>query len=218
MRTRTIFAVLSGVMIIASACRKEKSQEGTPVEELCSYAPYYTGSSFAYTNTTIDDDVTEYSVTVTGDSTIDGKKYKMLETDLDGSIAFSRCEGGVYTQVATDVALQGYEADIIISTNLKDNVRAGSSWEDTLSADTPLGYAKLTLTYTITQKDISKTVLTETFKNVIGVRMDASATIMGFPVDLGTLATNYYAAGVGLIQVDTDSDTTRITSYTINKP
>lgn len=213
-----MLTAICGLTLAIFACKKETSQEGTPKETLCGYAPYYKGSAFYYTQTSINGDVTDYTLTATGDSMIDGKKYQVLETDLDGSVSFQRCDNGVYTQVATDVSLQGYEADLIISTYLKDNVRAGSSWEDTLSVDTPLGYAKLTLTYTVTEKNISKTVLVETFKNVIAVRMDAKATIMGFPVDLGTLATNYYAEGVGLIQVDTDSDTTRIFNYDIKKP
>ncbi|WP_295126336.1 hypothetical protein [uncultured Chitinophaga sp.] len=218
MRTRTLLLVLTGAGLIFFACRKETSQEGPSNETLCGYAPYYTGSFFSYTATTTDGDVSSYTVSVLGDSTVDALKYKVLQTDADGSILLARCNNGVYTQTASEVDVDNYDAEQIVTTNLKDNVRAGSSWVDTISVETPLGDARLELKYTITQKDFDKVVLVETFKKVIAVRTDASVVIAGLPIDLGTLGTSFYALNVGLIQIDTESDTTQIYSYNINKP
>lgn len=216
MRVRTMLIVLSGTLITLFSCKKEKSQEGEAEVEMCSYAPYYNNSSFSYQAVSSSGDTTEYSLLVTGDSIVNGLKYKVLVNDTDGSVLLSRCDDGVYTQTATDLVIQGYSADKVLTTYLKDDVRAGSSWLDTFSVVTPLGNAKLELKYTITQKNFTKPVLADTFANVISVRMDGSANIGGVPLDLGRIATTYYAAGVGLIEIDRDGDTTRIISYNIN--
>ena len=50
---------------------------------------------------------------------------------------------------------------------------------------------------------------------MIVVRLSASVKVLGTTISLGTLATNYYAKDIGLIQVDREEDTTRLRSYNI---
>jgi hypothetical protein len=203
--------------LILWACKKEKSREGEPPgtpPSTCGYAPYTNGSTYNYeTVRGTSTDTTYFTVTVTGDSTINGLTYKKLASDT--ATTYDRCDNGVYTQMVKGLSYMGYTADSVTSVYLKDNVPAGSSWSDTVTVREGGVNLNVYLTYTIIQKGINKRVFDLDYTEVIAVRLSASAKVLGQTIPLGTMATNYYAKDIGLIQVDQAEDTTRLKSYNI---
>ncbi|MET6999140.1 hypothetical protein [Chitinophaga defluvii] len=117
--------------------------------------------------------------------------------------------------LASNISFEGYNAGDIKTTFLKDNVAVGTSRADTISITISSVTQSAVLRYTITEKDAVKNVYGQEFKPVIGVKLDALVLLAGTPVPVGTISTNYYAKGAGLIQVDRETDTTRLKSYTI---
>lgn len=204
--------------IVLWACKKEKSREGEPPPatppSTCGYAPYTNGSTYNYESVRgTSPDTTFFTVTVTGDSLINGQTYKKLASDT--ATTYDRCENGNYYQMVKGLSYQGFTADSVMSVYLKDNVAAGSSWSDTVTVREGPINQDVYLNYTITQKGINKRVFDLDYTEVIAVRLSASVKVLGQTISLGTLATNYYAKDIGLIQVDQEEDTTRLRSYNI---
>ncbi len=206
-------AVISG-LILWAACKKEVSREGEPPVTTCSYAPYTTGSVYNFENVNNSTkDTTRFSVNITGDTIINGLVYKKLASDT--ATTYDHCDNGSYHQMVRGISYEGYTADSVMSIYLKDNVPAGSSWSDTVTVKNGADQETVYLTYTVMQKGIVKKVYDLDFTEVIGVRLSASVKVLGIPVSLGALATNYYAKGVGLIEIDQPTDTTRLRDYNI---
>ncbi|PSL49241.1 hypothetical protein CLV51_101571 [Chitinophaga niastensis] len=210
-----LLAILT-VSALLFSCSKEMSRAGdTPPVSTCDYAPYTTGSSFSYMNVNRSKDTVKYTLTVSGDTTINGNVYKKVTND--SVFTCSNCKDGIYTQVASILTFQGYRADDLQLTYLKDNVPAGTTWSDTISVTNGGITSSGILEFTVTQKDITKTVNGKDYTQVIAVRMDAFALLLNNPVSVGTISTSYYGKGVGLIEADQLQDTTTITAY-ILKP
>lgn len=216
MKNRYLYIGAFILACLISSCSKEESQEGgsitTPATN-CAYAPYTAGSTFSYINIS-NSDTSDYTLTVVGDTTINGATYKKVGND--SVFLCSGCDNGVYTQVANLLTFQGYHANDLKLTYLKDNVPAGGSWQDTITVNNGTISTTGILEFTVTEKDISKTVNGKEYENVIAVRMDAYAIILNNPVPVGTISTSYYSKGVGLIEADQEQDTTKIVSYVLN--
>ncbi|HEU4552577.1 MAG TPA: hypothetical protein VFS25_07080 [Chitinophaga sp.] len=211
---------MSGSLLLLWACKKELSREGEvpPVVSTCSYAPYTAGSVFNYDhiNSSNPLDTGFFTVTVTGDSTINGQTFRKLTSDT--ATTYDRCDGnGNYYQLVKGLSFEGYTADSIVSVYLKDNVNTGASWTDTVTVRKGSDAQTVILTYTVTQKGVQKSIYGLDFTNVIGVALSASVKFLGTTISLGTVATNYYAEGVGLIEIDQAEDTTRLRQYSINQ-
>lgn len=214
MKLPLLVAIVIAVGTLAS-CKKEKSREEPVKTGTCDYAPYTTGSLFEYEQVAAGSpDTVEYTLEVKGDSTVDGKVYRVLEADgVADDVSLFRCGGGDYIQLADVSGLTGTPLGIVQSVYLKDNVGLGSSWNEKFPVDLPvIGSVDVTVTYTIMQRGTSKTVLGKVYKDVIGVRTEISVEPF---LPRTELSTNYYAKGVGLIELDTEEDTTRLISYTI---
>ncbi|MGX5818260.1 hypothetical protein ACWKWU_08705 [Chitinophaga lutea] len=211
---RMLLPVASLIVLSTLSCKKETSLETPPASNVCDYAPYTVGSEFSYEMVdNASSDTLRFGLRALKDSIIDKKPHRVLEDDLTGELSFFRCGGGSYYQVAPITGIPNVPDTVIASLYLKDNAALGSSWEEEVLIDLPpIGQIPLTLSYTIIQKGTSKTVLGKRFDNVIGVRMDISLPPL-LPAE--EISTNYFAKGVGLIEVDTPADTTRIASYTI---
>jgi hypothetical protein len=210
-----LITMLSALLLLFS-CSKEMSDEGeapgSPASP-CDYAPYTTGSSFSYINVNRAKDTINYTLTVSGDTTINGNVYKKLGND--SVFTCSNCENGVYTQVASILTFQGYQADDLELTYLKDDAPAGTSWQDTISVTNNGITSTGILEFTVLRKGFTKTVNGKDFSDVIAVQMDAIAIVFGNPIPVGTISTSYYGKGVGLIEADQLEDTTRLTAYAI---
>lgn len=201
--------------LLISACKKEKSKEGNtpPVKGTCDYAPYTAGSTFTYENINNKKDTMRYTLTVGGDTTVNGVKYVRLGND--STHTFIRCNEGDYVQIADALRFQDYIASDLKTTYLKDYPAIGNSWNDTVEVSDGTRTVAAIIKYTISQKGISKTVLGRNFADVITVRVDGFALVLGNPVSVGTIGTVYYAKGTGMIETDADGDTTRLKSFSI---
>lgn len=206
------YLLLSSIagLLILWACKKEKSREGTPPPSTCSYAPYEDGAVYTFEKTR-DEDTSRFTMTVTGDTTFEGKKFKKLHTDT--ATTYDRCDNGNYIQIVKGITIDSYTADSIQSIYLKDGEGLGRSWTDTTTVRKGSEEQSVVLKYTIQQKGTSKTVLGKEYPDVIAVKLDAQVYVLGNYVSIGTLATNYYAKDVGLIEINQEKDTTRLVSY-----
>jgi hypothetical protein len=195
-----LIAILAAVTLLFS-CSKEMSEEGEgkvpPNSSTCDYAPY----------------TIRYTFTVSGDTTINGNVYKIVGND--SVFTCSNCKDGIYTQIASILTFQGYSADDLKLTYLKDNVAAGTTWRDTITVSNGGASTSGILEFTVTQKGVTKTVNGKDYAEVIAIRMDAYALVFNNPVSVGTISTSYYSRGIGLIEADQLHDTTTILSYTL---
>ncbi|WP_147243433.1 hypothetical protein [Chitinophaga flava] len=207
----SLLMILAGFTLLI-ACSKEMSKEGTGFPT-CDYAPYTTGSSFSYIDVGQKQDTTSYTLTVSGDTTIGGTTYKKVRDD---SVFFcSNCKDGIYTQIASLLTFQGYKADNVPLTYLKETVPQGSSWQDTVNVSNGTVTTKAILQHTIVQKGFTKTVNGKDYPDVIAVKLDASTILLDNAVPVGTVSTSYYAKGIGLIEADQTQDTIKLVSYII---
>jgi hypothetical protein len=200
--------------VLLAGCRKEKSLEEVAPRNICDYAPYSQGSFFEYELVNVSPtDTLLYTMHVRGDSLINEEEFSLLEDDLTGAISLFRCGNGDYVQLADVSGLSNAPTEPVKTTYLKENLSLGQTWREEIPVTLlVLGDVVLTIDYTIIQKGTGKTVRGVSYKDVMGVRMDVSIPPFLPPTELST---NYYAKGLGLIQADTDSDTTRLKSYTI---
>lgn len=202
------------VVLLLAACKKEKSLEEPLVQNTCDYAPYSTGSVFEYEQTyAATPDTDAFSLQVKGDSMVNNELYRLLEEDGGGATSLFRCGGGSYIQLADVSELTNTASEPVQTIYLKDNVPLGQGWEDQFIINLPIvGKVELTANYTVIQRGTSKTVLGKVYKDVIGVRMEVSVPPYLPPTEFNT---GYYAKGVGLIEMNNDTDTIRLKSYTI---
>lgn len=206
-----LFLFLAGCTLLI-ACSKEMSHDGTGFPA-CDYAPYTNNSSFSYIDVNKTQDTISYTLKVSGDTTINGTTYKIVGDD---SVFFcSNCKDGNYTQIASILTFQGYKADSLQLTYLKETAPTGSSWSDTVTVSNGQLTTKAILQHTITQKGVTKTVNGKNYLDVIAVKLDASAIVLNNPVAIGTISTSYYAKGIGLIEADQEDDTIKLVSYTL---
>lgn len=208
-------AILS-IAVLLFSCSKEMSNEGdgnSPPLGNCEYAPYTNGSVFSFININSSKDTIKYNFTVSGDTTINGNVYKIVGND--SVFTCSNCKTGIYTQVASILTFQGYKADDLKLTYLKDNVPAGTTWRDTITVNNGGTNTSGILEFTLLQKGITKVVNGKNYASVIAVRMDAYAIVLGNAIPVGTISTSYYGRGVGLIEADQQRDTTLLVSYTL---
>lgn len=204
--------LLAAAVVALSACTKEKSKESPNKGATCDYAPYFTGASFSYNTVNETEDTLRYTLLVKGDTLIGGQPWRVLEDEGTGEKSLFRCGGGEYETMADLSEIPGAPTDPLKTVYLRENLAPGGTWTETVAVDIPiLGKVNVTLTHTIMQKGAPKTTkLGQTFEDVVGVRTDASLPPVYPPQ---TIYTNYYAKGVGLIQLETETDTTYITSY-----
>ncbi len=210
-----LLVAISLCAFLLFSCSKEMSTETDSPNNSCSYAPYSQGSSFTYLSVNQSKDSTTYTLTVNGDTTINGNVYRKIGDDK--VFMCSGCTNGVYTQIASILSFDGYKAADLRLTYLNDFLPVGSSWTDTISVKNDSTTSTAVLQYTIMEKGGNRMVNGKGYTDVITVQTDASATVMNTLLPLGTISTNYYAKGIGLIESDQSQDTTTLVGYTLNK-
>ncbi|HVI45920.1 MAG TPA: hypothetical protein VM802_13680 [Chitinophaga sp.] len=214
-RIHRILLLFAAAGLVLTSCSKEMSKEGdAPQGTPCEYAPYTNGSSFSFLNISQAGDTQRYTLTVSGDTTINGVTYKKVGDD--NVFTCSSCKDGIYTQIAS-LTFQTYKADDLQLTYLKDNVAPGASWSDTITVKDGANTTTGILQHTVTGKGITKRVLNKDFLDVIVVRTDAFALLSGNTVPAGNVSTSYYAKGIGLVEADQPQDTIKLVDY-ILKP
>lgn len=195
------------------SCRKEKSLEEKPA--VCGYAPYIVGSTFNFMRTS-QTDTAYYTLTVTGDTTLQGNDFHILS---DGyNIQYIRCDNGDYTLFEPGFTSATAVHEDAVRPFLYDHYDLNYTWEDSVNATTFEGGREQSLLgYEIVEKGDIKTVLGKNYYAVVGVRQDGYIVIGGLTFKLSTIGTYYYANGAGLIEKDTPTDTTRLISYQLGQ-
>ena len=209
-----LLSLLGALSIIAiCACRKEKSLEALITTTPCSYAPYSTGSSFTYQYVNSLGDASQYTLTVRKDTSIEGRPYSILHDGYNDQ--FIRCDNGNYFLYEPALSLPDYELTPGDRLFLHDNYPAGATWSDTVLA-TVSGVKQFgLLQYHVLERNITRKVLGMTYRDVIVVRQDAAIIVGETTYPAGTIATYYYAPGVGYIETASATDTVRLIDYTI---
>ena len=193
-----IWCLVMGALV---SCDKKDDSAPTPVVEK-DYLPTAVGNTWTYGGTM------PYTATITGATkNINGKVYLEAETKQGSSVSKSYLlkENKVYTTIGM---VQGMGNLALIM--LKEDAAVGETWEHT----TMTNGIDTKLTFTIAEKNISKTVGGKTFDNVIHVNLKYSYSFdgedfglgedfdFGDDLDLNLTADYYYAKGVGLILSD----------------
>jgi hypothetical protein len=214
-----VFAPVILVLCLATAC--EYSYEGIPEpakvdtvktpEVVYDYAPYTKGSTYNYRYTT-QSGVYYYTLTVTGDTVLQGNTYAVL---TDGyNLQFIRYnKGGYYLFEPAFTSSTSYHP-AAVRPFLYDNYELNAHWSDTIHATTFAGAPETAmLDYHIIQKGTPKTVMGKTYSRVIGVKQDGYIIAGGKANSIGTIANYFYADSTGFIEKDSPTDTIVLLSY-----
>ncbi|WP_343691521.1 hypothetical protein [Chitinophaga sp.] len=218
---KRVFAPVILVLCLATACKKEYSYEGMPEipkadtvktpEVVYDYAPYTKGSTYNYMYKT-QTATYYYTVTVTGDTVLQGNTYAVLS---DGyNLQFIRYnKGGYYLFEPAYTSSTSYHP-AAVRPFLYDNYALNAHWSDTIKATTFHGDPETALLdYHIIQKGTPKTVMGKTYSRVIGVKQDGYIIAGGQANSIGTIANYFYADSTGFIEKDSPTDTIVLLSY-----
>ncbi len=144
--------------------------------------------------------VTNYTVTSTNrDSTINSKAYHVFTNSSTGVNEYFFISGNDYYTFRTlGLTLGSAQVETIY---LKDNSPAGTTWNQTVNLTVPAipFPVPVTLTYTLAEKGISRTVNGVAYTNVIHMTMAISSSIIP-AANLTTDIQSYYAPKFGLIE------------------
>lgn len=193
------------------------------------YLPLAVGNKWHYTNGT-----TATLDQIIGTTTFGGTTYyedddSGEEIDIQNWLAkkgasyYNKVGETTYTETSTTIVVQSYEMKM-----LRDDLAVGESWNGsaspkvTYSGGSGSGSFKAHITYegTITAKDVSETLGSITYNNIIKVELDAVVNSNG---QINTIHSEYwFAKDIGLIydsatsSVDNITKTRYLTSYELN--
>ncbi len=195
--------ILAILVVIFTTISCKKSDPVVPVSSV-KYMSSTTGSTWNYELVNNNAPVTTnlYTVTSTSnDSTINGKSYHVFTNNSgSGNEYFNITGNDYYSFRRLPAAVGGSNVENIY---LKDNVAAGGSWNQSYDI-TLYGFpVNVTVTNTVTEKDISKTVNGITYTGVIHITTTLAVKISGSSLPAGALVTDiqsFYAKKVGMIQ------------------
>lgn len=194
------------------ACKKEYSKENQDIitpppittqppvsTATCEYNPYATGNTFDYQYISESNDTSYYTMGVSGDTLIDGNKFAIVSDGYNKQ--YIRCDNGRYYSFEKGVSQTDYQRPDGIRLFLYDDKEKGATWADTATSVISGKPVVGLLQYTILEKGSTRTVLGQTYTDVIAVKQDAALLIDGTVYPLNTIATYYYAKKVGYIEV-----------------
>lgn len=189
-------------MLFFLSCKKTPASVAT---EPVSYLTISTGSTWNYHVTDSSGTVpvsTDYSLTSTSkDTLINGRSYHIFNNSL-GNNQYLNVTGNDYYQFDSLPAALG--AIAFERLYLKDNAAVGVNWAQNLSVTLP-GVpipVPVTITYSISEKGISRTVNATTYSDVIHVSTTISSSLIP-SASLTTSINSYYAKKYGLIENST---------------
>jgi len=197
-------AVVSALLFFS--CSKS---DDNPAPEVIKYMSYTSGSKWVYdviTNpgtpgsTSVVDTVTCTATDTTVEAgTANQRIYRIMKHSNGNTSDYYNITGNDYYRFRT-LPIDNLQIQELY---LKDNASVGTSWSQTIPVNVP-GFPTpipITVTNSVTQKDITKTVNGVIYNNVIYVTTVISSA--GLPP--GTIVTDiksYYAPNVGLIEGD----------------
>jgi hypothetical protein len=206
------------ILILTTAlfsCKKSSSGGTTAPEVYMTLTP---GNTWLY-ETTNNLTVTTTPNTVTStsrDTSIGGKNYHVFTNSNGAANDYYNISGSDYYTFKNLVALGSSSTEHIY---LKDNAALGTAWSQTVTIAPFSGVpttVPLTITNTIAEKGISRTVNSKTYTNVIHI--NTALTSSSLPA--GSLTTDiqsYYAPKYGLIESKYKITTTLITGINVDQ-
>lgn len=194
------FSLLFAIVFISISCKKN-GDDSTPPSQANSYYNTASGSSWNYhvTDNSGTATASDYTITSTSrDSSINGKSYHVF-TNSAGGNQYLALSGHDYYQF--DSLPAGLGAGAIERLYLKDDAGVTNNWSQNLSVTVPGSPIPVpfTISNTIMEKGISRTVNGNSYSDVIHV----STTISSSVIPAASLVTNinsYYAPKYGLIE------------------
>jgi hypothetical protein len=209
-----LFAV---VAICGGFLSCKKGSTPTPADST-KYMSYTANSSWNYEMHDILKSATaSYTVTATGsDSTINGKTYHIFTQSGSPNQYYLLSGNDYYSFQNLPATLSGALFENIY---IKDNAAVGTSWNQQYSVTTSGIPLTITITNSIAEKGISKTVNGTSYTDVIHVTSTLAVAAFGIPLPSGAVTSdvqNFYAKKYGLIQSDykIDVDYSGLVSHT----
>lgn len=197
---KTIFSILS-IIILGISCTKSDAPTPPPVAD--KYLNSNNASSWNYelvNNIAVS--TTLYTLTSTNrDSTINSKSYHVFtNSGASGNEYYNITGNEYYNFRKLPSAFGGSNVENLY---LKDNLAVGGSWTQAFPVTVSGFPAVVTLANTIAEKGITKVINGITYKDVIKVSTNITASISGIPLPAGALTTDiqtFYAPRYGMIQ------------------
>ncbi len=195
--------LLYTIILICVSCKKNGNDPAPPLQP-DTYFNSTTGSTWNYhvVDNSGSTAATDYTITSTSkDSLINAKNYHVFNNSAGGN-QYLNLSGHDYYEFDSLPAALGVGA--IERLYLKDNADIGINWSQNLNVTVP-GFPlqiPFTITNSIIEKDIARTVSSNNYTNVIHV----STTISSGLIPAASLVTNinsYYAPKYGLIENST---------------
>ncbi len=194
MRSLSLISLLA---ILFLSCKKDNTPDtGTA----SAYINVNAGSTWTYEETNNDTGTpatSTYTITSTDhDTTVNSKKYHVYNNSR-GDHWFLNNTNGEYYQFDSIPGLLG--GGVFDRLYLKSNIDAGANWTQTVTIDVSGFPLPVTLTNTVTEKGITRTVNSINYENVI--HLTTSIAVTGVPSSaISTSIESYYAEGTGLIE------------------
>ncbi|MEO8762645.1 MAG: hypothetical protein ABI416_00065 [Ginsengibacter sp.] len=196
------FAFLAFLLVIIS-CQKNDSNDPPTPPAADKYVTISTGSTWNYHETDASDPSnvtnTDYTViSLSGDTSIGGKSYHIFSNSLGGN-QYLNLTGSDYYQ--WDSLPEALGTVVFERLYLKDNAAMGINWSQSLSVTIP-GVPlpiPVTITNTIAEKGISRSVNGVVYTDVIHVTTALSSSLIP-AASLTTSIDSYFAGKYGLIE------------------
>lgn len=165
----------------------------------CVYIPMCDGSVYTYVDTTTSGvTTTNQNVTFVSDTLIDGTVYQKFIVTGSPNNPYYNCTAGVTNIVSLNVTSSGVVVPRVDQTLLKANSPVGTTWQNSLV----VSGVSIVYDWSIAEKGISRTVLGNTYPDVIRVHLSVSANVPGVGLIPSSEADYYYAKNVGLIETE----------------
>lgn len=197
---KTFLPILA--LLLASTACKKSSTTPTPPVVLEKYMSSTAGSTWLYrqvNNLTMV--TTNYTLTSTNrDSTANSKVYHVFTNSNTGINEYYNVTGNDYFAFRTLAAVSNVKLDDLY---LKDNSPVGTSWAQTINLTIP-GIplpVPITITYSIVEKGIARTVNGIAYTDVIRVSGSITSTLIP-AANLVTDIQNYFARKYGFIETN----------------
>jgi len=195
---RNTYLAVFTLLLALSACNKSSDTTVVVADKFMSMTANSTWQMRVVDNNA--PSTTNYTVTSTNrDSTIFGKAYHVFTNSNTGVNEYYFISGNDYYTFRTlGLALGGAQVETIY---LKDNSSVGTVWTQTINLTVPgIPFpVPVTLTYTLAEKGVSRTVNGIAYSNVIHVSLALSSTLVP-AASLTTDIQSYYAPKYGLIE------------------
>ena len=195
---KKLYFPLLAVIVLVTACKKSSTSTPTVVDK---YMSVTAASTWQYRQVNnISAVTTNYSLTSTNrDSLINGRAYHVFINSTAGNSEYYLIAGNDYYTFRTlGITLGGTQVENLY---LKDNMTTGASWSQSITLNIPGAPlpVPVTLTYTILETGISRTVNSIVYSDVIHVKTVISSILIP-AANLTTDINNYYARKYGMIE------------------